>query len=45
MNLKVSETQRCSVNEKRENRCGVWKQSFVIAPNGDMRPCIPPTNA
>jgi radical SAM protein with 4Fe4S-binding SPASM domain len=45
MNLKVDETEHYSVYKKRENRCEVWKQSFVIAPNGDMRPCIPFTNS
>jgi radical SAM protein with 4Fe4S-binding SPASM domain len=45
MNLKVDDTEHYSVYEKRENKCEVWKQSFVIAPNGDMRPCIPFTNS
>ncbi|MDR1243747.1 MAG: radical SAM protein [Endomicrobium sp.] len=45
MNLKVDATEHYSVYEKKENRCEVWKQSFVIAPNGDMRPCIPFTNS
>jgi MoaA/NifB/PqqE/SkfB family radical SAM enzyme len=45
MNLRVDDTEHYSVYEKRENRCEVWKQGFVIAPNGDMRPCIPFTNS
>ncbi|MDR1474553.1 MAG: radical SAM protein [Endomicrobium sp.] len=45
MNLKVDDTKHYSVYEKRGNKCEVWKQSFVIAPNGDMRPCIPFTNS
>ncbi|MDR1418201.1 MAG: radical SAM protein [Endomicrobium sp.] len=45
IDLKVDDTEHYSVYEKRENKCEVWKQSFVIAPNGDMRPCIPFTNS